>query len=71
MGVVVSHESGVVEILKATNWVAIANDGQQGFTKALDEMLVRAVTPDFALKPLPDLPTEKTWAQKIIAHLGW
>ena len=30
MGLVVSSESGVVEILNNTNWVSIAHGGQQG-----------------------------------------
>jgi glycosyltransferase involved in cell wall biosynthesis len=71
MGVVVSSESGVVEILDNTNWVAVSCDGQQGFSAALAEMLVRAAQPDFFNQDLPDLPIEKTWARKLITHYEW
>jgi glycosyltransferase involved in cell wall biosynthesis len=71
MGVVVSNESGVVEILDNTNWVAIATGGQQGFATALAEMLVRVTQADFFRQSLPELPVEETWAVKLISHLRW
>lgn len=71
MGLVVSDESGVVEILNDTNWVAIAHNGIAGFSKALADMLTRVVQPGFFEQPLPDLPAEKTWAIKLIRHLQW
>jgi hypothetical protein len=71
MGVVVSSESGVVEILDNTNWVAIARGGKKGFSVALAEMLLRVTRPEFFIGPLPDLPMEKTWAIKMMKHLQW
>lgn len=71
MGLVVSAESGVVEILNRTNWVAIAHGGKTGFSSAVADMLTRVVQPGFFEQPLPDLPMEKTWAIKLIQHLQW
>lgn len=71
MGLVVSDESGVVEILDNTSWVAIARGGKAGFSKALGDMLGRVTQPGFFERALPDLPMEKTWAIKLIQHLQW
>lgn len=71
MGLVVSDESGVVEILDNTNWVAIARGGKTGFDQALADMLLRVAQPGFFEHPLPDLPMEKSWAIKLIQHLQW
>ncbi len=71
MGLVVSEESGVVEILDNTNWVVISRDAKAGFSKALAEMLTRVCDPGFFTQPLPELPIEKTWACKVIQHLAW
>ena len=71
MGLVVSDESGVVEILGNTNWVAIARGGKPGFGAAVANMLRRVAQPGFFEQPLPDLPIEKSWAIKLIGHLQW
>lgn len=71
LGLVVSDESGVVEILQGTNWVSIAKGGKKGFATATKEMLKRVSASDFYQQPMPDLPTEGLWAKKIISHFGW
>ncbi len=71
LGLVVSEESGVVELLRNTNWVTIAKGGKQDFTRAMQEMLIRVGQPDFFEQPLPDLPTEESWAKNIIEYFGW
>jgi glycosyltransferase involved in cell wall biosynthesis len=71
LGLVVSAESGVVELLENTNWVAIAKDGKQGFATAMKEMLRRVEQPEFFDQPLPALPTEEVWARKIIEYFRW
>jgi glycosyltransferase involved in cell wall biosynthesis len=70
-GVVVSEESGVVELLSGTPWAAIANRGKDGFALAMQDLLLRVGEPDFFEQSLPQLPTEASWAQQMIAHLGW
>jgi glycosyltransferase involved in cell wall biosynthesis len=71
MGLVLSDESGVVEILGNTNWVAVAHGGQTGFQAALADMMMRVAKPDFVTQPLPELPLEKTWAEKVIQYFKW
>lgn len=71
LGLVVSDESGVVELLTDTNWVAIAHGGRAGFAAAIKDMLLRVAKPDFFDQPLPNLPTERGWANNIIIHFGW
>jgi hypothetical protein len=71
LGLVVSDESGVVEILQGTNWVSIAKGGKNGFATATKEMLKRVSASDFYQQPMPELPTEGLWAKKIISHFGW
>jgi glycosyltransferase involved in cell wall biosynthesis len=71
LGVVVSEESGVVEILGKTHWVTIAKGGKQGFSIAVKEMLLKVCKDDFFNQPLPELPTEEVWAKKIINYFGW
>ena len=71
LGVVVSDESGVVELLQDTNWATIAKGGKADFVSAIKEMLLRVCESNFYEQPLPDLPTEELWARKIISHFGW
>jgi len=71
LGLVVSDESGVVEILQGTNWVSIAKGGKLGFSSATKEMLKRVSATDFYKQPMPDLPTECLWAKNIIKSFGW
>ncbi len=71
MALVVSDESGVVEILHNTPWVAVAQGGQAGFARALGDMLARVAQPGFFEQPLPALPMEKSWAMQFIKHLQW
>ena len=71
LGLVVSEESGVVELLENTNWVSIARSGKAGFASALKEMLLRVSQPDFFERPLPDLPSEESWAKEMIRYCGW
>lgn len=71
LGLVVSEESGVIELLENTNWVTIARGGKEGFTRAMKEMLTRVEAPDFFDQPLPDLPTEEIWAKKIVDYFEW
>lgn len=71
LGLVVSAESGVIELLENTNWVTIARDGKQGFATAMKEMLHRVGQPEFFDQPLPALPTEEAWAKKVIEYFRW
>ena len=71
LGLVVSEESGVVELLQDTNWATIAKGGKAGFVRATKEMLLRVCESDFYQQPMPNLPTEEIWAKRIIREFGW
>lgn len=71
LGLVVSEDSGVSEILGNTKWVVIARGGREGFTLALKEMLRRVGNKEFFEQPLPQLPTEESWARQIITYFEW
>ena len=71
MVVVVSEESGVIELLADTPWAVIAQAGEEGFARALAAYLQqRVATHDFS-SPLPQLPTEAAWAQQVIRYCNW
>ena len=71
LGLVISEESGVVELLENTSWVSIARGGKPEFVNALKDMLLRVNQPDFFDTPLPELPTEESWAGEMIRNCGW
>jgi glycosyltransferase involved in cell wall biosynthesis len=71
LGLVLSEESGVVELLENTSWVSVARGGKAGFVNALKDMLLRVNEPDFFDRPLPELPTEESWAREMIKNCGW
>lgn len=70
-GVVLHHESGVVELLRGTPWVVVTDGGQVCFTESMREMLRRTQAPGFFSQPLPPLPTEQAWGQQVIQAFGW
>jgi glycosyltransferase involved in cell wall biosynthesis len=70
-GLILSEDSGVVEILGGTEWVAIARGSKSGFSQAMHTMLARVERPGFFDAPLPDLPSEAGWAQDLIRRCGW
>ena len=71
LAVVVSDESGVVEILRDTPWVSVATGGKDGFCSSVKEMLQRITQPGFFTQAIPELPTETLWAQKTIRYFNW
>jgi len=71
LAVVVSDESGVVEILQGTSWVSVATGGKAGFASSMREMLQRVMQPEFFSRALPALPTESLWAKNIIRYFDW
>ncbi len=71
LGLVISEDSGVVELLENTSWVSIVRGGKAEFVNALKEMLLRVSQADFFDRPLPELPTEESWAKEMIKHCRW
>lgn len=70
-GVVLNHQSGVVELLKQSSWAVVSEAGPDGFTLGVRDMLKRVSRPDFFSQALPMLPTEEAWAKNIIGSFGW
>lgn len=70
-GVVLNHQSGVVELLRQSNWAVVSEAGPNGFTLGVRDMLKRVSRPAFFSQALPMLPTEEAWAKNIIGTFGW
>lgn len=70
-GVVLNHQSGVVELLAHSRWAVVSDAGQEGFTRGVRDMLKRVLEPGFFSQDLPCLPTEEAWAKQIIGSFGW
>jgi glycosyltransferase involved in cell wall biosynthesis len=71
IAVVVSHQSGVVELLKDTPWAEVAFDGEPGFEKALGIMMFKVVQEGFFETPMPHLPTQEGWAKEMVTYCEW
>jgi len=71
LGLVVSEDSGVVEILENTNSISIFGGGIAEFAAAAKEMLLRLQKPDFYDTPQIKLPSEQSWAREMIRVCGW
>ncbi len=71
LAVVVSDESGVVELLANTPWAFIARGGEEGFAIAVGQALRAVVAPRFFDQPAPSLPTEQGWARQMILRCEW
>ncbi len=69
VAVVVSSDSGVVEILRDTPWVAVSRGDAATFGEALTQMMHRVSDPRFFESDMPDLPTEDSWTERLIAYL--
>ena len=69
--VVLNKESGVSEILGDTPWVAIAAPSPDGFAAALTAMLERLTSRNTSTPPIPELPTEESWADQLIKSCDW
>ncbi|MBS1808085.1 MAG: glycosyltransferase family 4 protein [Acidobacteria bacterium] len=69
--VVMSKESGVVEVLSGTKWVDFIDDNVESLAVSIDRMLDRLSDDGLQLSKLPTFPTEPEWAQRICRFCGW
>ena len=69
--VLLHRESGVSDILRETPWATVIEGGEEGMLpglcKAVDAVML-GVQLD---APLPELPTEDQWAERVAALCGW
>ena len=71
LALIVSEDSGVVEILKDSDSVTVVRGGAAAFSSAVKEMLLRIRKPDFFERAALNLPSEESWAKEMIVHCGW
>lgn len=69
VAVVVSSDSGVVEILQDTPWVAVSRGDIAAFGLTLRGMIHRVADPRFFEGRLPELPTEDSSMEELIGYL--
>lgn len=69
--VLLHRESGVSDILRETPWATVIEGGEEGMLPGL-QRAVEAVMLGVQLDaPLPELPTEDQWAERIATLCGW
>jgi len=69
VAVVVSSDSGVVEILQDTPWVAVSRGDVEAFGLTLRGMIHRVADPRFFEGHLPELPTEDSSMEELMRYL--
>jgi glycosyltransferase involved in cell wall biosynthesis len=69
--VLLHRESGVSDILLDTPWATVLEGGEQAMRPALTEAIKSALEGRQLAVPLPQLPTEDTWAAEIARLCGW
>jgi len=69
--VLLHRESGVSDILRETPWATVIEGAEEGMLPGLRKA-VDAVMLGVQLEaPLPELPTEDQWAERVAALCGW
>lgn len=69
--VLLHRESGVSDILLATPWATVMEGGEEAMAPALARA-IEGVREGRQLRvPLPELPTEDSWAERVTRLCGW
>lgn len=63
--VLLHRESGVSDLLLDTPWAAVIRDGPEKMTTALTRLLDVVLQDGLRDIPLPELPTEDAWAERV------
>ena len=69
--VLLHRESGVSDILRATPWATVIESGEEGMLPGLRKAIDGAVAGIQLQVPLPPLPTEEEWAERVAMLCGW
>jgi glycosyltransferase involved in cell wall biosynthesis len=69
--VLLSRESGVSDILLCTPWATVLTEGAEQMTGRLREAIEGTLCGRHHGAPLPDLPTEQSWAEEVSRLCGW
>lgn len=69
--VLLHRESGVSDILLDTPWATIVTGGEEQMPAKLDQAIVGVLDGTLLRAPLPNLPTEDSWAEQVANLCGW
>ena len=69
--VLLHRDSGVSDILRATPWATVFSGGEINMIPALRHAIDSVRHNRQLTQPLPDLPTEDTWAEEVATLCGW
>src|SRR5205807_179559 len=69
--ILLHRESGVSDILLDTSWVRVLTGGPENVTTALAQAIEGVLTGRHHTVPLPSLPTEDEWAERVARLCGW
>ena len=69
--VLLHRESGVSDILLDTPWATVLHGGPETLTPALSTAIERVLTGAHHHAPLPPIPTEDQWAERVARLCNW
>jgi len=69
--VLLHRQSGVSDILLDTPWATVLEGGDEEMVPALDAAIRAVLTGSHLKAPLPQLPTEDSWAEEVARLCGW
>ena len=69
--VLLHRDSGVSDILRATPWATVFSGGEINMIPALRHAIDSVRHNRQLTQPLPNLPTEDTWAEEVATLCGW
>jgi glycosyltransferase involved in cell wall biosynthesis len=69
--VLLHRESGVSDMLRATPWATVIEGGEEGMLAGLREAIGAVIAGTQLDAPLPTLPTEDGWAERVAVLCGW
>ncbi len=69
--IVLHRESGASDLLLNTPWAKVFDGGPETFAVALREMVAALCEGHHLKAPLPAVPTEGEWAERVVRLCGW
>ncbi len=69
--VLLHRESGVSDILLGTPWATVIEGGEEGMLPGLRSAVGNVIGARQADVPLPELPSEDEWAERVARLCGW
>lgn len=69
--VLLHRDSGVSDILRDTQWATVIEGGEEGMLPGLHKAIDAVIAGTQRQAPLPVLPTEDEWAERVARLCGW